>query len=105
MGTLYPGNNPPAPSLTADDGARIVGNTGAADSPGPFVMSCETLSGDSVVNRADEDLGKIEHIMIDVPSGRIAYAVLACGGVFGIGKSSSPSRGPPSRSMPIAGAS
>ena len=86
MGTLYPGNNPPAPPSTADDGARIVGNTGAPDSPGPFVMSCDTLSGDSVVNRADEDLGNIEHIMIDVPSGRIAYAVLACGGVFGIGE-------------------
>jgi len=56
------------------------------DSPGPFVMSCDTLAGDAVVNRAGEDLGHIEHIMIDVPSGRIAYAVLACGGVFGIGE-------------------
>ena len=56
------------------------------DSPGPFVMSCDTLVGDGVVNRADEDLGSIEHVMIDVPSGRIAYAVLAYGGVFGIGE-------------------
>ena len=49
------------------------------------VMSWATLAGDPVVNRANEDLGKIEHVMIDVPTGRIAYAVLACGGVFGIG--------------------
>jgi len=65
---------------------RIIGNTSAPDSPGPFVMSCATLAGDSVVNRNGEDLGKLEHIMIDAPTGRIAYAVLACGGVFGIGE-------------------
>jgi hypothetical protein len=86
MGTLYPGNNPPAPSSTSEGGARIVGDTSAPDSPGPFVMSCDTLVGDRVVNRANEELGNIEHLMIDVPTGRIAYAVLACGGVFGIGE-------------------
>lgn len=85
MGTLYPGNNPP-PSASTEGGARIIGDTTAPDSPGPFVMSCDTFAGDGVVNRANEDLGKIAHIMIDVPSGRIAYAVLACGGVFGIGE-------------------
>ena len=69
-----------------EGGARIVGDTRAPDSPGPFVMSCDTLVGDSVVNRADDELGKIEHVMIDVPTGRIAYAVLACGGIFGIGE-------------------
>ena len=73
-------------SSAGEGGARIVGNTDAPDSPGPFVMSCDTLGGDTVVNRSGEELGHIEHIMIDVPSGRIAYAVLACGGVFGIGE-------------------
>lgn len=69
----------------SESGARIIGDTFAPDSPGPFVMSCGTLVGDSVLNRAGEELGKIEHVMLDVPRGRIAYAVLACGGVFGIG--------------------
>jgi sporulation protein YlmC with PRC-barrel domain len=54
--------------------------------PGPYVMAWETLAGDAVVNAADEELGKLEHVMVDVPSGTIAYAVLACGGVFGIGE-------------------
>src|SRR5258706_673741 len=85
MGTVYPGMDPRAPSSTADGGARIVGDTTAPDSPGPYVMSCGTLTGDAVTNRAGEDLGEIAHVMIDVPSGRIAYAVVACGGVFGIG--------------------
>ena len=52
----------------------------------PFVMAAAMLEGDTVVNRQNEDLGQIEHIMIDVPTGRIAYAVLACGGVLGIGE-------------------
>jgi sporulation protein YlmC with PRC-barrel domain len=49
------------------------------------VMSAGTLSGDSVVNRQGEDLGKIEEIMLDVDKGRVAYAVLSFGGFLGIG--------------------
>ena len=87
MGSIYPGDDPPAPGSTAG-GASVTGRPEDFDNPGPgpYVMACETLAGDSVVNRENDDLGKIDHIMIDVPSGRIAYAVLACGGVFGIGE-------------------
>ncbi len=46
----------------------------------------DTAESDTVVNLQDEDIGKLEHIMLEVPSGRISYAVLACGGVFGIGE-------------------
>jgi sporulation protein YlmC with PRC-barrel domain len=53
--------------------------------PGPYVMSADTLEGDKVVNDKGEDLGKIEAIMLDVPGGRIAYAVLSFGGFLGIG--------------------
>ena len=53
--------------------------------PGPEVMDAATLKGDNVVNAAGDDLGKIEAIMLDVTSGRIAYAVLSFGGIFGIG--------------------
>ncbi len=49
------------------------------------VMSASTLSGDRVRNEAGEDLGKIEDLMIDVITGRIAYAVLSFGGVLGMG--------------------
>ena len=84
MGSLFPGANPPPPPST-QGGAHIAGTTAAPDSPGPLVLSCATLAGDTVFNKANEDLGKLEHVMIDVPTGRIAYAVLACGGVFGIG--------------------
>lgn len=49
------------------------------------VLSANTLEGDAVVNAAGEDLGKIEEIMLDVSSGRIAYAVLSFGGFLGLG--------------------
>ncbi len=49
------------------------------------VLSASTLTGDRVRNAAGEDLGKVEEIMLDVPGGRIAYAVLSFGGMLGIG--------------------
>ena len=49
------------------------------------VMGASTLTSDEVRNQSGEDLGKIEEIMLDVPSGRIAYAVLSFGGFLGIG--------------------
>jgi sporulation protein YlmC with PRC-barrel domain len=49
------------------------------------VLSADTLAGDRVHNSAGEDLGSIEEIMLDIPSGRIAYAVLSFGGFLGIG--------------------
>jgi sporulation protein YlmC with PRC-barrel domain len=49
------------------------------------LLSASTLSGDKVFNPAGEDLGKIEDFMLDMESGRIVYAVLSFGGVFGVG--------------------
>jgi sporulation protein YlmC with PRC-barrel domain len=49
------------------------------------VLAAATLAGDSVRNAAGEDLGKIDEIMIDIPSGRVAYAVLSFGGFLGMG--------------------
>jgi sporulation protein YlmC with PRC-barrel domain len=49
------------------------------------VLTASTLAGDSIRNRAGEDLGKLDELMIDIPSGRIAYAVVSFGGVLGMG--------------------
>ncbi|MGH9398305.1 MAG: PRC-barrel domain-containing protein [Terriglobia bacterium] len=49
------------------------------------VLAASTLTGDKVVNLQKEDLGKIEDLMIDLESGRIAYAVLSFGGFLGLG--------------------
>ncbi len=57
-------------------------NTG----PGPALMGADTLIGDSVVNAAEEDLGDIKEIMLDMQTGQVAYAVLAFGGFLGLGE-------------------
>jgi sporulation protein YlmC with PRC-barrel domain len=50
-----------------------------------LVLAATALAGDRVRNRAGEDLGRIEEIMLDMPAGHIAYAVLSFGGFLGIG--------------------
>jgi sporulation protein YlmC with PRC-barrel domain len=72
-------------STTEPGGARILGGEGNLSGPGPQVMAADTLEGDAVVNLQGEDLGEIQDIMIDVPSGRVAYAVLSFGGFLGMG--------------------
>jgi sporulation protein YlmC with PRC-barrel domain len=53
--------------------------------PGPRIMAADTLEGDKVFNNAGDELGEITNIMIDVPNGRVAYAVLSFGGFLGMG--------------------
>jgi sporulation protein YlmC with PRC-barrel domain len=54
--------------------------------PGPSLMGADTLLGDGVVNGANEDLGDIKEIMLDMNTGQVAYAVLAFGGFLGMGE-------------------
>ena len=56
------------------------------DGPGPRLMGADTLIGNDVTNLEGDDLGSIKEIMLDMQTGRIAYAVLSFGGVFGMGE-------------------
>lgn len=76
----------PSPSSRPAGGAQIVGTPTDSSGPGPRLMLASTLAGDEVVNREGEKLGTIDEIMLDVPMGRIAYAVLSSGGFLGIGE-------------------
>ena len=49
------------------------------------VLGATTLTGTSVRNLAGDSLGAVVEFMIDLTSGRIAYAVLSYGGFLGIG--------------------
>lgn len=75
-------------SSTTSGGARIQGQNAQGDGsgPGPQLMTASTLTDNKVVNRAGETLGEIDEIMLDVPRGRIAYAVMSSGGVLGMGE-------------------
>ena len=83
MGNLHPGEEAPAPTAVRREGAA---SAPARTGPGPHVLSCDTLSGEPVMNPAGEALGTLAHVMLDVSAGRIAYGVVAYGGVFGIGE-------------------
>lgn len=49
------------------------------------VVSASKIIGEAVVNRDDDNLGKISELVIDAKEGRVAYAVLASGGFLGMG--------------------
>lgn len=58
---------------------------GDGGGPGPALMGADTLLGNDVYNCEDQDLGDIKEIMVDMASGKVAYAVLSFGGVLGMG--------------------
>lgn len=49
------------------------------------MLSAGTMNGTSIKNPKGESLGDIKDLMIDLHSGRVAYAVIEFGGLFGIG--------------------
>ena len=53
--------------------------------PGPALMGADTLLDNDVYNKAGEELGDIKEFMIDMASGKVAYAVLSFGGMLGMG--------------------
>ncbi|MGH7231907.1 MAG: PRC-barrel domain-containing protein [Nitrospiraceae bacterium] len=52
---------------------------------GRNIFSASSLNGVAVRNAAGEDLGEIKDLVLDVESGRLAYAVLSFGGFLGLG--------------------
>lgn len=49
------------------------------------ILSSSTMEGSDVKNTAGESLCDIKDLMIDLTSGRVAYAVVEFGGLLGIG--------------------
>ena len=56
-----------------------------ARTTGYVIPAKKTIIGSSVVNQQNEDLGKIEDLVIDTGAARIAYVVLSFGGFLGLG--------------------
>lgn len=59
-------------------------NPERGEGPGPRLMGADTLIGNDVYNRANEDLGDIKEIMLDMSTGKISYAVLSFSSFLGI---------------------
>ena len=67
-------------------GTAILGGGPTSLAARPELMPAHALKGDPVVNPKGYALGRVEHIVIDVQRGRIAYAVLTFGGFLGLGE-------------------
>lgn len=70
-----------------DDGntmSRDNGNLGQ-DETGDLISS-EKVDGTAVYNRDGERLGTIHHFMVGKRDGRVRYAVMSFGGLFGMGE-------------------
>ena len=48
-------------------------------------LSASSISKDKVYNSDREHLGDVHDIMIDIPTGKVAYVVLSFGGFLGMG--------------------
>jgi hypothetical protein len=64
-----------------------------------IVPAKKTGIGNKVVNAQNEDLGRIEDLVLDAGTGRIAYAVLSFGGFLGMGDKYLLFRGTPCASI------
>ena len=71
--------------MQSDQKAR----TGETDETDRLISS-EKVEGTSVYNRNGDNLGSIDHLMIDKFEGQVEYAVMSTGGFLGIGESYSP---------------
>ncbi|MGH6866072.1 MAG: PRC-barrel domain-containing protein [Methyloceanibacter sp.] len=58
--------------------------------PDPRLISSEDVEGTDVYGAGDESIGKIDHLLIEKVSGRVAYAVMSFGGFLGLAHSHYP---------------
>lgn len=78
-----------AQPATPPAGTPTARPTGAASSPSAAAVRDLRLSqliGMDVRNAKGENLGDVKDVVVDVDSGRVAYAVVGIGGVLGIGE-------------------
>jgi len=71
--------------MNSDTAAR----TGEANETDRLISS-QKVEGTAVYNHQGENLGTVDHLMIDKFSGQVAYAVMSFGGFLGIGASYHP---------------
>ena len=53
---------------------------------GAILLGTTSFYGDSVYDVAGKFLGEIEELVLDINSGRVAYALIAVGGFLGMGR-------------------
>ncbi len=62
----------------------------ATANPQYNLISSEEVQGTTVYDQNGNDIGEIDHLMIDKVSGNVRYAVMSFGGFLGLGESHYP---------------
>ena len=62
----------------------------ATQHPNHQLISSEDVEGTEIYDAAGNNIGEVDHLMIDKSSGRVAYAVISFGGFMGLGHSHYP---------------
>ncbi len=62
----------------------------ATSHPDHRLISSEDVEGTNVYGAGNKSIGEIDHLLIDKPSGRVAYAVMSFGGFLGLAHSHYP---------------
>jgi sporulation protein YlmC with PRC-barrel domain len=83
MGRMETERRTGMPGETESERMTRMGSTAGRDNPD--FLSADTIKSDKIINKAGENLGKIEELMIDLQDGRVAYAALSFGGFLGLG--------------------
>lgn len=68
------------------DELGMYANKGGKKGPGPELMGAKTLTGDHVHNLQNEHLGEIKEFLLEMSTGKVAYAVMSSGGVLSLGE-------------------
>jgi hypothetical protein len=74
------------PSRSKKEGAMASRKEELSQDETGRLISADKVQGTAVENPAGDSLGTIEALMIDKPSGKVAYAVMSFGGILGMGK-------------------
>jgi sporulation protein YlmC with PRC-barrel domain len=60
--------------------------TATTEVEGASLISADRVEGTPVYNTRGEKLGHVEDVMLHKLSGKVAYAVVSCGGFLGLGE-------------------
>lgn len=65
---------------------RYMASGSASPASKHTLLGVSALSSDDVCNQRGEKLGSIKELLVDLDDGKLAYAVLSCGGFMSLGE-------------------
>ncbi|QYZ78650.1 PRC-barrel domain containing protein [Methanofollis formosanus] len=73
-------------ACTQEGGAKEMSFASPVTVVHPRIVATDRIIGKRVKNALGEYLGEVHHLMVDMASGSIVFAVLSSGGIMGLGE-------------------